>query len=395
MWLYWEIRKVREPFSAQIADIVARLNGATWPSDVGLSPEQFPFKIWRGGGRSTMHMDEELSLGEILQTGASESTPVSTPRDTSNHVFITRLMDESVEVQLSGNPKKVDMNPAALHRCRGAGVLIPGPLKKEQRCRDKITADYKGREPWPPAASLGDIVRCAVAFDDPYAMAVMIALVAKEFDVIRVKNRFENDEVEEVSADRMQAEFYAAETLGDDADSTNESAPKSEKMYRDVLVNLRPKGSDFICEVQITLTGISILKMSEQRVYSLARMTSPEELLDTYVFSENPEVKSRTQSLPLPSSQITVSAVEPLTPQNRSPGEENTAWAGVMPSPRSTPERKTTTSTRAEGHWLPGALEARLPLSPLSPNRNKRYETLDGTEDEMEPLSPLSVRSVK
>merc|ERR1719161_3171919 len=114
----------------------------------------------------------------------------------------------------------------------------------------------------------------------------MLAFLASEFDIARVKNRFANDEVEEVSIERLQAEFYAAETLGDDTMSFSESGPKAENFYRDVLVNLRPKGSDFICEVQLTLTGISILKKSEQYIYTLARMTSPEELRDTFVFSE-------------------------------------------------------------------------------------------------------------
>jgi hypothetical protein len=145
-------------------------------------------------------------------------------------------------------------------------------------------------------------------------MAVMVAFLQREFDVVRVKNRFENDQVEHVSAERTLAEFYAAETLGLDNDSTTESAPKSEKMYRDVLVNLRPRGSDFICEVQLTLTGISILKKSEQKIYALARMTSAEELMDTFVFSEQPEVRVTSMQpdcVPLPSrsNAFTTSAV--------------------------------------------------------------------------------------
>merc|ERR1719299_90565 len=51
-------------------------------------------------------------------------------------------------------------------------------------------------------------------------------------------------------------------------------------------MNIRPQGSDFVCEVQLTLTGISILKKSEQKIYTLARMASAEELLGTFVFSE-------------------------------------------------------------------------------------------------------------
>merc|ERR1719235_1996470 len=142
-----------------------------------------------------------------------------------------------------------------------------------------------------------DIVRCSIAFNDPYAMAVMLAFLLREFDVVRVKNRFEDDVVEQVSAERLQAEFYAAETLDDsekeekkskssESKVSESSERKSENFYRDVQLNLRPKGSDFICEVQLTLTGISILKKSEQYIYTLARMTSPEELVDTFVFSE-------------------------------------------------------------------------------------------------------------
>ena len=163
------------------------------------------------------------------------------------------------------------------------------------RCRDKIISDYEGKEPWPPAASLCDIVRCAVVLDDPYAMAVLVAYLEKTFDVVRIKNRFEQDEVEEVTAEQIHAEFYSAETQGEDtetmsnASSHSHSSNKtktSEKMYRDILINIRPKGKQFICEVQITLTGIAILKKSEQKAYSILRMVQAEELLQTYVFSK-------------------------------------------------------------------------------------------------------------
>ena len=83
---------------------------------------------------------------------------------------------------------------------------MPGPLKGLQRSLDKIDGDYAGSEPWPPSASLLDIVRCTVILDDPYAMAVFVAYLRKEFQVVRVKNRFEHDEVEKVSVERLQAE---------------------------------------------------------------------------------------------------------------------------------------------------------------------------------------------
>ena len=52
---------------------------------------------------------------------------------------------------------------------------MPGPLKRLQRSLDKIDGDYAGSEPWPPSASLLDIVRCTIILDDPYAMAVFVA----------------------------------------------------------------------------------------------------------------------------------------------------------------------------------------------------------------------------
>jgi hypothetical protein len=283
-WLFRQIEEIRMPFLEQMASAVEKLNKAVKPSDLGLLPEEFHFKIWRGAGRSVMSTDERLYPGEVV----AHSNVVNGRASTSLLSFVTSVERESTSVEVqpfgSGDRLEVVRDDVRAHN-RGAGVFIPGPLKLVQRCRDKIAADYGGQAPWPPASSLFDIVRCAIAFEDPYAMAVMVAFLKREFDVVRVKNRFESDQAEEVSPERTLAEFYAAETLCMGSDST-----KSDKMYRDVLINLRPKGSKFICEVQLTLTGISILKKSEQKIYTLARMASAEELTDTFVFSKDREV---------------------------------------------------------------------------------------------------------
>jgi hypothetical protein len=117
---------------------------------------------------------------------------------------------------------------------------------------------------------------------------------------VRIKNRFEEDEVEDVTAEQIAAEFYSAETQGEETETQSnissnsfhsDSSGKtktSEKMYRDILLNIRPKGKKFICELQITLTGIAILKKSEQKIYSIVRMVKGEELKETYVFSRPP-----------------------------------------------------------------------------------------------------------
>ena len=76
------------------------------------------------------------------------------------HSFVTALKRNTLVVQPAGMSEMVEVQLSSVKRCRGAGVLVPGPLKLDKRCRDKIVADYEGKEPWPPAASLFDIVRC-------------------------------------------------------------------------------------------------------------------------------------------------------------------------------------------------------------------------------------------
>ena len=150
--------------------------------------------------------------------------------------------------------------------------------------------DYCG-EREPAAASLLDLVRATVVFEEPYALACFVKYVQKTLRVVRLKNRFENDVAERVSAARLQQEFYAAEAWGyDDADSiaSGDSGREAyDKMYRDVMLNVevpREGGDPFIAELQVTLSGISILKKSEQTVYSIMRMKRPADLLDTFVF---------------------------------------------------------------------------------------------------------------
>ena len=123
-------------------------------------------------------------------------------------------------------------------------------------------------------------------------MSCFVKYMQKTMRVVRVKNRFASDTVQKISAAQLQQAFYSAESWGSDdyssvATRASESElPNYDKMYRDIMLNLRPKGSNFICEVQLTLTGISILKKSEQKIYTLMRMTSASELLGTFVFSK-------------------------------------------------------------------------------------------------------------
>merc|ERR1719337_478464 len=112
--------------------------------------------------------------------------------------------------------------------------------------------------------------------------------------VVRLKNRFEDDDIEPISASRIQQEFYAAEAWGhDDADSVasgDSGRADYNKMYRDVMLNIEiplEGGDPFIAELQVALSGIAILKKSEQKVYGIMRMKRPADLVDTFVFDHD------------------------------------------------------------------------------------------------------------
>jgi hypothetical protein len=130
-----------------------------------------------------------------------------------------------------------------------------------------------------------------VVFEEPYALACFVQYVRKTMKVVRVKNRFEHDLVTKVSAAQLQQEFYAAEAWGyDDASSVGSGGSGREayeKMYRDVMLNVelpRRDGPPFIAELQVALSGIAILKKSEQAVYTIMRMQSAADLQTTFVF---------------------------------------------------------------------------------------------------------------
>jgi hypothetical protein len=141
--------------------------------------------------------------------------------------------------------------------------------------------------------------------DDPYALAVCATYIQKKFAAVRLKNRFASDSVETVTVDRLLSEFYTAETVGGSAPTGSGDAAHGlgklsgyTQQYRDVNLNISVefpgRETEFICEVQLTLSTISILKKSEQKIYSLLRMENPAELREQYVFSRKTEEDEST-----------------------------------------------------------------------------------------------------
>ena len=115
-----------------------------------------------------------------------------------------------------------------------------GPVKSRTRSEDKVKNDYADR-PAPAAASLIDLCRSTVVFDDPYALAAFLAFMRHlGLDIIRVKNKF-----------------------------SDLAEPGAENRYRDVLMNWRVAGH--VCETQLALADLSQIKKEIHKYYEIQR----------------------------------------------------------------------------------------------------------------------------
>jgi hypothetical protein len=269
-----------------LAAAVASFNCATTPADLQLDA---PFDLWRKKKRAG-----NVRIGDVVevvdQAGRSRWRCMGSRR-TARYAVVLNATEDQYQLGVSGELEPRWIDSRFVRACRGAGVFLPGPLKLRARAEHKVQTDY-ATEPAPAAASLVDLVRATVVFEEPYSMACFVKYMQKTMRVVRMKNRFENDAAEKISAAQLQQQFYAAESWGYD-DGSSEASGETyyrttyDKMYRDVLLNVevpREGGEPFIAEVQVALSGIAILKKSEQKVYSIMRMKHAAELCDTFVF---------------------------------------------------------------------------------------------------------------
>lgn len=353
-YLHWLLEQgaiVRTNFFKMVLDTVEIFNKAETPEDLGLSPKRFPFRLWREQPKSSG--SSQYAVGQIVEC----SDLAQLPRLSVSYHFqeqkkticvVMNSRDSMCEILPQGRTATMLAVPALLQPCTGGGVMMNAPLKGYARAQHKVLNHYES-EIWPPAASVVDIVRCTILFDDPYAMAVMVAYLQRCFKVCRVKNRFEQDVLEEVTVAKLLLEFHSAETASDEAppafgpgihvqcgtehgtivergpdgawrvDIGGETrlvpeaqlnsprrtnvADAYEKQYRDVLLNVEvpTEHGPFICEIQIGLASIAVLKKSEQKVYTLLRMEHASELQDIFVFCTPPQYRL-TQDQPLQSS---------------------------------------------------------------------------------------------
>ena len=120
-WLHSESKKCYESFIQQILDAVNELNAATWPKDLGLPPQLYPFTLWRGTGRANViQAPSDVALGEILEyvQDRSQVKKQRTSMGISPHhqhsvevarrySFVTALKRNSIVVQPAGMPGTV------------------------------------------------------------------------------------------------------------------------------------------------------------------------------------------------------------------------------------------------------------------------------------------------
>merc|ERR1719311_30438 len=150
-------------------------NRVSDPGELGLDKEKFPFKIWRdhvqvqetaGIGKKKSKIYKP-SVGEIIYVADENavnrgritwSTQKSNKGDQGHYAYFLNFMsDNQLLVQLSGQSRPVIVSPERVRACRGAAVLVAGPVKAKARINEKLRTDYKD-EPYPAAASLLDIL---------------------------------------------------------------------------------------------------------------------------------------------------------------------------------------------------------------------------------------------
>eukprot|EP01084_Bolivina_argentea_P066264 120786_1 len=130
------------------------------------------------------------------------------------------------------------------------GQYFEAPIKKFQRCLQKIDYDYKN-ETKPVGAHILDIVRCLVVYENITDLVAAYNLLTSKYKVCRLKNNF----------------IKTAEVFGN---------------YRCLMVNIlyeHPTNANIkmIVEVQLTLKKVYLVRLTMHKTYKLFRAVLPED----------------------------------------------------------------------------------------------------------------------
>ena len=138
-------------------------NRVSDPAELGLDKEKFPFKIWRDHvqGQETAGTGKKSkiykpSVGEIIYVADENavnrgritwSTQKSNKGDQGHYAyFLNFVTDNQLLVQLSGQSRPVIVSPERVRACRGAAVLVAGPVKAKERINEKLRRDLHWHE---------------------------------------------------------------------------------------------------------------------------------------------------------------------------------------------------------------------------------------------------------
>ena len=102
---------MREPFINQISAAVSAFNRATWPRDLGLSDEAYPFRIWRGTDKDAAKQTEtSVALGEVLLHTTPVNTRGATKQVALEHSVVMGRKGEFLVVQPGGLTETVEVH---------------------------------------------------------------------------------------------------------------------------------------------------------------------------------------------------------------------------------------------------------------------------------------------
>ena len=127
--------------------------------------------MWRMKKRSG-----NITIGDVVevvdQQGRSKWRCIG-PKKVGRYAVVLNASEGQYQLGISGEMDPSWVDARFVQACCGAAVFLPGPLKQRARAEHKIKTDYAA-EPEPAAASLLDLVRATVVFEEPYSMACFV-----------------------------------------------------------------------------------------------------------------------------------------------------------------------------------------------------------------------------
>ena len=138
-------------------------------------------------------------------------------------------------------------------------IFESAPIKTYERMMEKAIEYYKENVKYPSAYKICDVNRCSIIFNNFEDMLEGFNLLKKNFEIIRIKNRFDN----------------------------NFNAIKFSDGYRDILFNILYTHNKFhnlklICEIQFQLSSFVYIKTKQHKLYKIIRAYNSKSLLRNF-----------------------------------------------------------------------------------------------------------------